>query len=228
MKRVLLAEDEVTIARVLEVYLQKAGFIVSVAHDGREAISKFGEEEPDLVILDVMMPEQNGWEVLQTIRQRSSCPVMMLTALGDVEYRLQGLNHGADDYVSKPFEAEEVVARAQAILRRSQKLLQNEDGIQYGSLNINFTSDQVTVDGDSIALTPRDRSLLLFLARHPNQTFSRMQLLDRIWGMDYEGSDRAVDLSIKRIRKSLCQWPSTEGEILTRRGVGYQLRIYEK
>jgi DNA-binding response OmpR family regulator len=228
LKPILVVEDEVAISRVLKAYLQREGWEVIQAFDGDEAMDKFSKYSPSLVLLDIMLPGKNGWSILQEIRQKSSCPVIMLTALGDVDYRLSGLNQGADDYITKPFVAEEVVARVHAVLRRSSNVLEDKDVKYFGSLKIDFQSYTVYLNGEEMSLTPRDLSLLMFLAEHPNRTFTREQLIEHVWGMDYDGSDRAVDLSIKRIRKALENWPIDEGEIKTIRGLGYQFCVYEK
>ncbi|GIN21878.1 MAG TPA: DNA-binding response regulator [Bacillus bacterium] len=223
MKTILIVEDEYPINQVLKVYLRKANFDTESASSGLEALEKFEIAKPDLVLLDVMLPELSGWEVLQEIRRKSDCPVIMLTALGDVNYRLDGLNKGADDYISKPFVGEEVVARVKAVLRRTEK---NGNPVKrYGGLEIDLQGHRVELNGKSIQLTPRDLSLLIFLAKYPNQTFTRDQLIEKVWGWEYEGSDRAVDLSIKRLRKSLKDWPAEHGEIRTLRGLGYQLSV---
>jgi len=228
MKSILLVEDELVISRVLKAYLQKADYQVWQAEDGDEATQLFDERKPDLVLLDVMLPERSGWEVLQYIREKSACPVIMITALGQTDQKLKGLNQGADDYITKPFEAEEVVARVNAVLRRSTILIKDQETRFFGSLKINFQSHNVTLHGLELLFHPRDLSLLLFLAQNPNQTFTRERLIEQVWGMDYGGSDRAVDLAIKRIRKTLENWPATEGEIKTLRGVGYQFCVYQK
>ncbi|MEG6532314.1 response regulator transcription factor [Caldibacillus thermoamylovorans] len=225
--KILVVENEYAISQVLKAYLQKVDYEVVQAYDGDEAIEKFHEYYPDLVLLDVMLPNKDGWEILKEIRKESNCPVIMLTALGDVNYRLEGLNSGADDYISKPFVADEVVARVKAVLRRSQADSDNPVK-RFGGLEVNLKAHEVTVNGKAISLTPRDLSVLLFLAEYPNQTFTRDQLIEQIWGWDYDGSDRAVDLAIKRIRKALKDWPSSEGEIKTLRGLGYQLSVYKK
>ncbi|WP_245835688.1 response regulator transcription factor [Virgibacillus ndiopensis] len=225
--KILVVEDEYAISQVLKAYLQKVNYQVEQAFDGEEALEKFHTGYPDLVLLDVMLPNKDGWEILKEIRLKSNCPVIMLTALGDVNYRLEGLNEGADDYISKPFVADEVVARVKAVLRRSQ--VDNEHPIKrYGQLELNLKAHQITVDGKNVILTPRDLSVLIFLAENPNQTFTREQLIEHIWGWDYNGSDRAVDLAIKRIRKALKDWPNSEGEIKTLRGLGYQFSVYKK
>ena len=228
MKSILIVEDEQTISRVLAVYLKHEGYEVLQAFGGKEGLRLFTQEQHDLVLLDVMLPEMDGWDVLKELRKISSCPVIMLTALGDIDYRLKGLNQGADDYISKPFVGEEVVARINAVLRRFSNVLDTEHTKQFGSLKINMDSHVVTVNGEKVVLTPKDLSLLIFLADRPNRTFTREDLIESVWGMDYDGSDRAVDLSIKRIRHSLAEWPESQGEIRTLRGLGYQFSVYEK
>ncbi|MCZ0871916.1 response regulator transcription factor [Peribacillus sp. AS_2] len=228
MKKILVVEDEIAISMVLKAYLEREGFDVVQVYDGLKAIPVFEETKPDLVLLDVMLPGKEGWDILKEIREGDTCPVIMLTALTDVDYRLSGFKSGADDYISKPFVAEEVVARVHAVLRRSSSVV-TEDGHvhEFGSLIIDDLSYMVHLNGEEINLTPRDLSLLVFFAKHPNQIFTREQLLDQVWGMGYDGSDRAVDLAIKRIRKAIDAWPVTEGEIKTLRGLGYQLSVYE-
>ncbi|MBN6888078.1 two-component system, OmpR family, response regulator VicR [Cytobacillus horneckiae] len=226
MKTILIVEDELPISQVLKVYLQKANFDTAQAFNGEEAMKKFHELSPSLVILDVMLPGKNGWDILKEIREENDTPVIMLTALGDVNYRLSGLNGGADDYIAKPFNAEEVIARVQAVLRRSDN---NQEKVKkYGGLYIDIKSHRVSLNQVDIDLTPRDLSLLIFMAEHPNQTFTRDQLIEHVWGWEYDGSDRAVDLAIKRLRKALQSWPESEGEIKTLRGLGYQLSVYKK
>ena len=226
MGKILVVEHETAIARVLQAYLTKAGYQVETAFDGDEAIRQFTTIQPDLVLLDLMLPGRDGWSILQEIRRRSSCPVIILTALGQTKEKLAGLNRGADDYITKPFNAEEVVARVNAVLRRPPQIWEHAETRQYGSLKIDFAARTVTLHGTELSFIPRDLALLLFLARHPNQAFRREQLIEEVWGLDYEGSDRAVDLAIKRIRKALQNWPKTEGEVKTLRGVGYQFCVY--
>ncbi len=226
MKRILIIEDEFAISEVLRVYLQKAGFHIEQVFNGTEAMETFYSSQPDLVLLDVMLPGKDGWKLLKEIRQINTCAVIMLTALGDINYRLNGLNEGADDYIAKPFNAEEVVARVKAVMRRSKA--ENSQVKRFGQLEIDLKSHHVKLLGKTIRLTPRDLTVLLFLADHPNQTFTRDQLIEEVWGWDYEGSDRAVDLAIKRLRNALQDWPKEEGEIKTLRGMGYQLGVHKK
>lgn len=229
MKKILVVEDETAISMVLKAYLQREGFEVSQIYDGLVALSAFEQVQPDLVLLDVMLPGKDGWHILNEIREQSRCPVIMLTALTDIDYRLAGFKSGADDYIAKPFVADEVVARVQAVLRRSADFTEeNEEHIrQFGSLCVDFQAYRIELAGEEINITPRDLSLFLFFAKNPNQIFTREQLIEHVWGIDYDGSDRAVDLAIKRLRKALEDWPESEGEIKTLRGLGYQLSVYK-
>lgn len=225
---ILIVEDEYAISQVLTVYLKKVGYDVTQCFHGGQALAMFREVQPDLVLLDIMLPEKNGWLILKEIRELSACPIIMLTALGEVNNRLEGFEQGADDYIAKPFIADEVVARVKAVLRRATGNLGTSSIKRYGALKIDSKAHQVFLGEEEIVLTPRDLSVLLFLADHPNQTFTREQLIEHIWGWEYEGSDRAVDLAIKRLRKALKEWDEAEGEIKTLRGLGYQLSVSKK
>ncbi|MEK4229284.1 response regulator transcription factor [Solibacillus sp. FSL H8-0538] len=224
MRKILVIEDELAISQVLKAYLMKHEFEVVQCFTGSQAIDIFLDAKPDLVLLDVMLPGKDGWTILKEIRERTSTPVIMLTALGEVEYRLEGFEEGTDDYITKPFIGEEVVARVKAVLRRANS--ERQERCKFGQLEIDFKGHSVYMEGQEIELTPRDLSVLLFLAEHPNQTFTRDQLLEHVWGWEYDGSDRAVDLAIKRIRKALVSWPEQDGEIRTLRGLGYQFHVY--
>lgn len=222
MQKILIVEDEIAISKVLRAYLKKANYETEIVEDGNRVLECFQHFQPDLVLLDVMLPGKDGWTILTEIREQNDCPIVMLTALGDVEHKLSGLQKGADDYITKPFIAEEVVARVQAVLRRYDKSF---DIVRYfGSLKIYPDAHRVVLDEEEVVLTPRDMNVLLFLSANPNKTFSREALIEEVWGWDYEGSDRAVDLSMKRLRKELSSWPDSEGEIKTIRGLGYQFR----
>lgn len=223
IKSILIVEDEEAIARVLAAYLKKAGFQVTLAADGRTALEAFETAPPSLILLDINLPNMDGFELLGLIREKSSCPVIMLTARDSIGDRLAGLDGGADDYMSKPFIPEEVVARVNAVLRRPSQWSDGSRKRHYGSLFIDFGARSVFLNGAEVSLSPRDLSVLLFLAERPNQICTRDQLLEHVWEMDYDGSDRAVDLSIKRLRQALSHWPAEEGEIRTLRGTGYQL-----
>ena len=225
MRKILIVEDEAGISMVLKAYLVKAGYEVEQAWDGEQAMQLFEAGRPSLVLLDVLLPGVDGWAILKWVRDRSACPVIMLTALGDISNRLVGLQEGADDYLVKPFIGEEVVARVQAVLRRTPQWV-TEDTAMFGSLKIDYAAREIWLNGTRIHITPRDLSLFLFLTSHPNQTFEREHLIRCVWGIDYEGSDRAVDLAVKRIRQSLADWPNEEGDIITHRGLGYQFRVH--
>lgn len=223
VKSILIVEDEEAISRVLSAYLKKAGFSVTRVADGQAALESFAISPPSLVLLDIMLPNMDGFELLGHIRSKSSCPVIMLTARDGIDDRLAGLDGGADDYMSKPFIPEEVVARVNAVLRRPSQWSDGSRKRHYGSLFIDFSARAVFLNGAELSLSPRDMSVMLFLAERPNQICTRDQLIEQVWEMDYEGSDRAVDLSIKRLRQALSHWPEEEGEIRTLRGTGYQL-----
>lgn len=223
METIIVVEDEKPISQVLQAYLKKEKYRVLPVFRGDEALDVIEREKPDLVLLDVMLPGKNGWTILEEIRSKTAIPVIMLSALGETPDRLKGFDIGADDYIPKPFVAEEVVARVKAVLRRNNR--EPGDVLTYGSLEVNPQAYEVRLNGKIIELTPKDLALLLFLAEHPNQAFTREQLIENVWGWDYEGSDRAVDLAIKRIRKALETWPKEEGDIKTLRGLGYQFRV---
>lgn len=224
MEKILIVEDEKSISIVLRAYLKKAGYEVEQAYEGNHAMTLFKQWKPSLVILDVMLPGIDGWTILRAIREQSACPVIMLTALSNVQNKVDGLSSGADDYISKPFVGEEVVARVQAVLRRPAQV-RTEEAVVFGTLKIDYAAHEVFLKGKPVYLSPRELSLLMFLAKHANQVFDREQLIANVWGIDYEGSDRAVDLSIKRIRQALAEWPSEEGSLVTLTKVGYQLRV---
>ena len=224
MQKILLVEDEIPIVRLLKAYLEREDYQVIHAEDGILALEKYKQFHPSLVILDLMIPELDGWQVLAEIRKISSCPVIIVTARGEVKDKLFGFEHGADDYISKPFDPEEVVARVKAVLRRPQQFI-NGEIIQLGSLTIDIASCSVSLQGTNVLFAPRDWEVFAFLVQNPNQVFTREQLLDNVWGMDYDGNDRAVDVSIKRIRQALQEWPEQEGEIVTIRRAGYMLRV---
>lgn len=225
--RVLIIEDEEKTADYLHRGLTEQGFSVDLARDGIDGLHLALEGDYAVIVLDVMLPGLDGWEVLQLIREHHSCPVIMLTARDGITDRLHGLDSGADDYMTKPFMPEEVVARVHAVLRRRPFLQDRSSKRHFGNLVIDDAAKCVYLNGAEVGLSPRDLSLLLFLSEYPNRTFTRDHLIEQVWGMDYEGSDRAVDLSVKRLRQSLSHWSSDAGEIRTLRGMGYQFWINE-
>lgn len=224
LQKVLIVEDEPDISMVLQAYMARAGFQVETAADGAGAMRLYDEWMPSLVMLDVMLPDVDGLELLRRIRERGSCPVIMLTAMSDIPSRLAGLNAGADDYICKPFVGDEVVARVKAVLRRQPHVAFGQVS-QFGRLRVDFAAREVTLAGRYVHLAPRDLDLLLLFAANPNRTYGREELIAAVWGADYEGSDRAVDLSVNRIRQALADWPADEGEIVTMRRLGYKFRV---
>lgn len=224
MKHILLVEDELPIAQLLKAYLENHDFLVTHHSGEGNVLQTYLDNRPSMVLLDLMLPQNDGLKILKQIRQYGSCPVIILTAKGSVPERLAGLGLGADDYITKPFDPEEVVARVQAVLRRSTHIEDNET-IKLGHLVINLTTHSASFYDELIPLSPRDWGLLAFLGQHPNQCFTRDQLLDSVWGMNYDGADRAVDASIKRLRQHLRDWSTDEGEIKTIRGTGYMLHV---
>jgi DNA-binding response OmpR family regulator len=216
---VLVVEDEETIAEFVSMGLSYAGFQVAVARDGNEGLAEFRRRKPELVILDVMLPELDGFAVLRKIRLQSDVPVLMLTARGDVDDRVQGLELGADDYLPKPFKFKELLARVRALLRRAH--VEVVPSLHAGPLSLRRDTHEVTVDGGPLVLTPREFDLLDFLLSHPRQVFSRETILNRVWGYDFIGDTNVVEVHISALRQKL--GPHRE-LIQTVRGVGYTLR----
>lgn len=218
---ILLVEDDPSIREITKLGLQDAGFAVHTAADGEEALTRFRHDRPDLVVLDVMLPKRDGLEVCRTIRGESSVPVVMLTARGDPIDVVVGLESGADDYVTKPFEMPILVARIRAALRRAQ-LMDPAETVTLGRVRIDVPGHRVTLDGDEVALTPTEFRLLLELARRPGQVFTREVLLEKVWGYSYLGDSRLVDVAIQRLRAKLTSGTDAVDLIQTVRGVGYR------
>jgi len=223
---ILVADDESRMRQLVRVYLEKDGFQVIEAADGEEVMARLEENDPDLVVLDLMMPKVDGWETCRRIRAKSDIPVIILTARGEELDRLLGFELGADDYVVKPFSPRELVARVKALLRRVQP--EKKDGgrvLRFPGLVIDEGARTVTVNGHEVGLTPKEYDLLHFLARHPGQVFSREQILEKVWGYDFYGDARTVDTHIKNIRDKLGgkgDKNSGAGRITTVWGVGYK------
>ena len=226
-KKILVIEDDVNIAELLRLYLEKEGFTVAIAGDGGKGITEFERFSPDLVLLDIMLPVMDGWAVLREIRSSSSTPVIMLTAKGETFDKVNGLEMGADDYITKPFDVKELIARIHAVMRRYGK--QDESGpkkLVFDKLEINMESYQLIVDGKRVEAPPKEMELLYHLASSPNRVYTRNQLLDEVWGFDYFGDSRTVDVHIKRLREKL-EGVSDKWSVKTVWGVGYKFELTE-
>lgn len=205
------------------MYLEKEGYTVVLAGNGEEALSKFDEENPDIILLDVMMPRLDGWQVCRELRKKSECPIIMITAKGETFDKVLGLELGADDYVVKPFEPKEIVARVKAVLRRTGKASAENDKkeVNYDKLTVNMTKYELKVDGKVVDTPPKELELLFHLASNPNRVYTRDQLLDEVWGFEYYGDSRTVDVHIKRLREKL-EGVSEKWTLKTVWGVGYK------
>ncbi len=220
-KRILLVDDEARLREMLKTYIAHEGYDVVEASDGKEAIELFHSQEYTLVILDVMLPQVDGWTVCREIRRTSQVPIIMLTARGEEYDRLFGFDLGVDDYIVKPFSPKELLARMKAIIRRSEQSNDNLGRIVIQGLEIELGSRSVLVDGNELALTPREYDLLSFFAQHQNQVFTREQLLDVVWGYDFAGDSRTVDTHVKMLRERLGDYRRF---LITVWGVGYKFQ----
>jgi DNA-binding response OmpR family regulator len=222
MKTILVVDDEAKIVRVVRDYLERAGFAVVTAYDGGTALVQFRQTRPDLVVLDLGLPGMDGLDVARTIRQIGNTPIIMLTARVDEADRVAGLELGADDYVSKPFSPRELLARVRAVLRRTEPHMPSQSLLRLGDLTIDRDKRQVTLSGVQVDLTSVEFDLLLALASYPGRVFSRMELLERVQGVAYEGYERTVDVHIKNLRKKLEADPHNPRYIQTVYGAGYR------
>lgn len=227
MAKILIVDDDKNICELLRLYIEKEGFETCIANDGKTALAQFAAFNPDLILLDIMLPELDGWQVCREIRKTSDCPIIMLTAKGEVFDKVLGLELGADDYVVKPFESKEVVARINAVLRRIGKndSAQKKE-VHYDKLSINLTNYELKVDGKQIDTPPKEMELIYHLASNPNRVFTRDQLLDEVWGFDYYGDSRTVDVHVKRLREKL-EGVSDKWVLKTVWGVGYKFEVKE-
>ncbi len=222
--KILIVDDDINICELLRLYLQKDGFATKVATDGEQALNLAKTENPDLILLDIMLPKIDGWQVCREIRKSSSVPIIMLTAKSETFDKVLGLELGADDYVSKPFDTKEVVARVKAVLRRSNSSEVNVGKIKevnFDKLKINLTTYELTVDDKVIDTPPKELELIYHLASNPNRVYTRDQLLDEVWGFEYYGDSRTVDVHVKRIREKL-EGVSDKWSLKTVWGVGYK------
>ncbi len=226
-EKILVVDDDLNICELLRLYLTKEGYNVVIANDGQSAVTTFQEESPSLVLLDIMLPKLDGWQVCREIRKFSETPIIMLTAKGEVFDRVLGLELGADDYVVKPFDTKEIVARIKAVLRRSAASATEEiKEVHYDKLSINLTNYELKVGGVQIDTPPKEMELIFHLAKNPNRVFTRDQLLDEVWGYDYYGDSRTVDVHVKRLREKL-EGASDKWELRTVWGVGYKFETKE-
>ena len=227
-QKVLVVEDDGNIAQLLKMYLEKEGFLVKTAADGGTGVAAFREFQPDLVLLDIMLPVMNGWAVCRTIRSESKVPIIMLTAKEETDDKVQGLELGADDYVTKPFEIKELIARIHAVLRRyGSDAAGGEKKLSFDKLEVNLDSYELLVDGKKVDTPPKELELLYHLASAPNRVYTRNQLLDEVWGFDYLGDSRTVDVHIKRLREKL-EGVSPEWALSTVWGVGYKFETFTR
>lgn len=224
-KTVLIVEDDCNIADLLRLYLEKEGYTVVIAPDGMRGVEQFRTVHPSLVLLDVMLPGLDGWGVCRAIRAESQTPIIMLTAKSETEDKVNGLKQGADDYITKPFEMKEVLARIEAVLRRSGiEPEKSRRRLEFDKLIIDMDAFELTVDGKKVPTPPKEMELLYHLASTPNRVYTRNQLLDEVWGFDYFGDTRTVDVHIKRLREKL-EGVSDQWDLKTVWSVGYKFEV---
>ena len=224
-KTILIVEDDPNIAELVQMYLEKEGYNTRIASDGGQGIDLFRQLRPDLVLLDIMLPVMDGWNVLRTIRQDSKTPVIMLTAKGETNDKVQGLKQGADDYLTKPFNILELKARVRALLRRAAGVQRSQGSLlTVGKLTLN-TEERVAIrDGEPVELTAKEYDLIELLMRNPRRVYSRENLMNVVWGYTYAGDYRTVDVHIRRLREKLEENPAEPDHILTKWGVGYYFK----
>ena len=223
--KVLIVDDDEHIVELIKLYMDKEGFDTVTANNGKKAVELFKSEAPAIVILDVMMPEMDGWQVCREIRRVSNIPIIMLTAKGETFDKVLGLELGADDYMVKPFEPKELLARVKAVLRRSDTKESNaKKEIVFPNLTINLSNYELKINGNIVEVPPKELELLYFLASNPNRVFTREQLLEEVWGFDYFGDSRTVDVHIKRLREKL-EGVEANWQLKTVWGVGYKFEV---
>lgn len=228
--KILVCDDDKNICELLRLYLEKDGYTAVIANDGEQALEKFRDEQPQLILLDIMMPKLDGWQVCREIRKKSECPIIMITAKGETFDKVLGLELGADDYVTKPFDPKEIIARIKAVMRRTHPVAQEHDEpskeVKYDNLVVNMTKYELKVSGKAVDAPPKELELLFYLASNPNRVFTRDQLLDKVWGFEYYGDSRTVDVHIKRLREKL-EGVSEQWSLKTVWGVGYKFDVKE-
>lgn len=227
-EKILVVDDDQNICELLRLYLEKEGYAVKLVNDGVSAVNAFKQENPDLMILDIMLPKLDGWQVCREIRKFSDKPIIMLTAKGEIFDKVLGLELGADDYMTKPFDTKEMVARIKAVLRRTGNAAAGEavKEVNFENLSVNLTNYEMKVNGAAVDTPPKELELIYHLASNPNRVFTRDQLLDEVWGFDYYGDSRTVDVHVKRLREKL-EGVSEKWELKTVWGVGYKFETKE-
>ena len=223
-RKALVVEDDGNIAELLRLYLEKDGFEVATALDGAAGLREFKRFQPDIILLDIMLPVLDGWQVCREIRREASTPIIMITAKGETSDKITGLEMGADDYIVKPLEMKEVIARVHAVMRRFMPDSVSARKLSFDKLVIDMEAYDLTVNGVKIDTPPKEIELLYFLASNPNRVFTRSQLLDEVWGFDYFGDTRTIDVHVKRLREKL-ENVSDQWELATVWGVGYKFKL---
>lgn len=224
IQRIMVVDDDPHINELVKLYLEKEGYNVECYLNGWDALNAFKNNPPHLMILDIMLPGMDGWDVCKEVRKISEVPIIMLTAKGETFDKVLGLELGADDYIVKPFDPQELVARVKAVLRRTNPIKSLDEKVEYPNLSVNLSNYNVVYKGEPLELPPKELELLYFLAAHPNKVFTREQLLEQVWGFDYYGDSRTVDVHIKRLREKL-QDPNEAWQIKTVWGVGYKFEV---
>jgi len=225
--KILVVDDDTNICELLRLYMEKDGYAVSIANDGETAVKSFLEVKPDIVLLDIMLPKMDGWQVCREIRKTADTPIIMVSAKGETFDKVLGLELGADDYVVKPFDTKEIMARIKAVLRRTSSVPdESSKEVEFEDLSINLTNYEMKVKGEVIPTPPKELELIYHLASNPNRVFTRDQLLDEVWGFDYYGDSRTVDVHVKRLREKL-EDISDKWALRTVWGVGYKFETKE-
>ncbi|MFZ2537562.1 MAG: response regulator transcription factor [Oscillospiraceae bacterium] len=226
LEKILVVDDDKNICELLRLYLEKEGYSVIMCHDGQEAVVKFNALSPDMILLDIMLPSLDGWQVCREIRKKSNVPIIMLTAKGETFDKVLGLELGADDYVVKPFDTKEIVARIKAVLRRISQTSHAEEAkeVVFDKLIVNMTRYELKVNGKVVDTPPKELELLFHLASNPNRVYTRDQLLDEVWGFEYYGDSRTIDVHVKRLREKL-ENVSDKWALKTVWGVGYKFEV---
>ncbi len=226
--KILVVDDDINICDILRMYLEREGYEVKTANDGAEGVAAFKRFDPDLVLLDIMLPQKDGWQVCREIREISSKPIIMITAKGEVFDKVLGLELGADDFIVKPFDTKEVTARVKAVLRRSAASgpKESDETLRFDNMEISRAKYELKIAGKAVDVPPKELDLLYFLASNANRVFTRDQLLDKVWGFDYLGDSRTVDVHVKRLREKL-EGVSDKWILKTVWGVGYKFEILQ-